>query len=90
MKRVMIIMGLAGVLVLAGARIAWPQTKQLFNERPVTVACFQNGVQIFTLGPLKSFAQVGEQRSVEYIQVDENPGQIRVIGTATCVLRPAS
>lgn len=64
---------------------AMGQTARLFQNSPVSMRCFQNGKEIFAIGPLQSLSQVGVERTVEFITEDGRPGQIRVVGTVTCI-----
>jgi hypothetical protein len=71
----------AGREPLAQGQIPAP----IVDETP-TLVCYQNGRQIFQVGPLKSFSQAGGETYLDFLHEDGSRGQVRIVGSAVCLV----
>ncbi len=78
--------------VLAGGFLlshqAWAQntSPRLPGQDTPMLVCYQNGQQIFQIGPLTSVTQAGGESYLDYRQKDGSRGQVRIVGTAVCLV----
>lgn len=82
-----LIAGLAAAALPPGAA-AWaqgPLPAPIAEESP-TLVCYQNGRQIFQIGPLDSISQAGGEAYLAFQHQDGSRGQVRIIGSAVCLV----
>lgn len=67
---------------------AWGQSgAPLLEPRDApTLACYQNGRQIFQVGPLRSLSQAGGEAYLDFRHEDGSRGQVRIVGSAVCLV----
>lgn len=77
--------------VVLGVLVVFPlsteaTTKQVFQDKPVKVRCYQNGVEILKLTAKKFLPQASGDSYIELETEDGRPMQIRVVGSSTCIV----
>jgi hypothetical protein len=79
--------GITIVLVTAGrAPLAQGQIPAPIAEEAPTLVCYQNGRQIFQVGPLSSISQAGGEAYLDFRHENGARGQVRIIGSAVCLV----
>ena len=79
--------GAAAMLVTAGGEpSAQSQVPAPIAEEAPTLVCYQNGRQIFQVGPLSSISQAGGEAYLDFRHENGARGQVRIIGSAVCLV----
>jgi len=73
-------------LPLTAPVLAQNTSPLLMPKDAPTLVCYQNGRQIFQVGPLQSMSQAGGEAYLDFQHQDGSRGQVRIVGTAVCLV----